>query len=825
MSSKKTPKDRRSLASSSPLATGNKTPKRTPGGNNKNSSSHLMQWGQCPKSGLFRLNLNAESHDRWNASECDLDHIVYDEKEEQVTGPAAEPPKDSRPRLPRSVFLPESLMRLWGVAFGDFVAVINENNSKKSVARVFPLRLPSANHICLTPDLIEQFQDSVTCRLSKHGGPVLPVRSVTLTCLNCDDSPAKEDLEEASKVFLEDSVLTLGEILSVPIYCRTAKLEVTELTLCGASDQVSQLTEQVQKINLDSEKKSFSSLSGFLTCASRLLIRNLKKDAEDDQLKDFVPGIDELAGIDDKVDRLKKIMSAALIPSRDGNKRVMPYHGVILWGPPGTGKTTLGMAVAAEMGARLVPVAAGELSSKLFGETEKNLRRVFAEAESSQPCVVFLDEVDVLCGGGGKETDGGQRQRIVSTLASLLDDVRKKSLRVVVVAATSSLDSVDSRLRSPGRLDGEVELEAPSPKSRRDILAKHIGIDEENVGLCEAEIKEVASWCHGFVGADLQALVQAALEETEGEDPAKLTAEHFRQALKRVKPSAMKEVLVEVPSVTWEDIGGMEEVKLSLKQSVSWPLEHPEAFERMGISPPRGVLMYGPPGCSKTMIAKALANESGLNFLSVKGPELFSKWVGESEKAVRELFRKARQVSPAIVFFDEIDALGSERSSGKGGGGSDVGNRVLAQLLTEMDGVETLTGVTVVAATNRPDLIDGALMRPGRLDRQLYVPLPDGATRDKVFRVHCKKKPISDRVDFGLLVAKTEGYSGAEVAAVCNEAAFKAMQDVVEGRVEEKSAEIEERHFELALAAVTPRVKPELLKIYDEFIAKKSNRP
>jgi AAA family ATPase len=320
---------------------------------------------------------------------------------------------------------------------------------------------------------------------------------------------------------------------------------------------------------------------------------------------------------------------------------------------------------------------------------------------------------------------------------------------------------------------------------------------------------------HGFVGADLQALVGEAGRGAGRAGAATVTREHLLAARTKVKPSAMREVVVEVPEVSWEDIGGLEELKLKLRQAVEWPVRHPEVFLRMGISAPRGLLMYGPPGCSKTMIAKALANESGLNFLSIKGPELFSKWVGESERAVREVFRRARQVKPSIIFFDEIDAIGGARG---GAGAGRVGDRVLAQLLTEMDGVEGLAGVTVVAATNRPDMMDPALLRPGRLDRVVYVPLPDLATRRQVLAVHTRRTPLGPEVNLEEVAQRTEGYSGAEVAAVCNEAALAALEESVE------SEAVQDRHFQAALAALKPRITAELFDVYERFQADNTSK-
>lgn len=394
---------------------------------------------------------------------------------------------------------------------------------------------------------------------------------------------------------------------------------------------------------------------------------------------------------------------------------------------------------------------------------------------------------------------------MLSTLASLLDEIRETQLKIGFVCTASDVTLLDSSLRRPGRLDLEIEMAVPNANQRRQILAKLVEKYELSSQVSQEELENTAEVTHGFVGADLEALVLEALEHRD-----ELNSEEIRigKSLSRVKPSGMREVLLEVPKVTWQDIGGLDELKLALRQAVEWPLKRPDAFQKFGITPPKGLLMYGPPGCSKTMIAKALANESGLNFLAIKGPELFSKWVGESEKAVRELFRKAKQVAPAIIFFDEVDALGSKRG---GSGSGNVGDRVLAQLLTEMDGIEQLRDVTVIAATNRPDMIDKALLRPGRLDRLFYVPLPDKETRMKIFNVHTRRKPIADDVNVNELAGLTENYSGAEIAAICNEAALIALEEDM------NAEDVKLRHFQSALSVVKPRINADMTKIYKKF--------
>jgi len=504
--------------------------------------------------------------------------------------------------------------------------------------------------------------------------------------------------------------------------------------------------------------------------------------------------------------------------------------GILLYGPSGTGKSLLVKAVSNHFQVHLVTIQGPELYSKYYGETETRLRSKFDEAIKNDMSMIFIDEIDALCPkrDSGSSSHNDQERRVVATLISMMDSIPSDS-RVIVIGVTNRPDSLDSALRRPGRLDRELEIRVPTVPERKEIL--DVLLRKIPNRLTETEISELAARTHGFVGADLSLLcketslaagkriISAAESSPEEEiigSNVVILAEDAKQALQIVKPSAMREVLVEVPNVRWSDIGGQTELKLKLEQAVDWPLRHPEAFVSLGVEPPRGLLMFGPPGCSKTMIAKALATECGLNFIAVKGPELFSKWVGESERAVREVFRRARQVAPAIVFLDELDALGSARGGGSGSAG--VGDRVLAQLLTEMDGIETLKNVTVVAATNRPDMIDKALLRPGRLDRIVYVPLPDEDTRREIFRLKFRKMSIDEQVSLDWLVAKTPGYSGAEVSAICNEAGLRAMEEDMQIK------RICQRHFEVALSVMTRRISAEDVAFYENYIVESGMR-
>ncbi|XP_066488539.1 ATPase family gene 2 protein homolog A isoform X2 [Tiliqua scincoides] len=501
---------------------------------------------------------------------------------------------------------------------------------------------------------------------------------------------------------------------------------------------------------------------------------------------------------------------------------ISPPRGVLLYGPPGTGKTLIARAIANEVGAHFSTINGPEIMSKFYGESEARLRQIFAEASVRRPSVIFIDEIDALC----PKREGAQNEvekRIVASLLTLMDGIGSEGNegQLLVLGATNRPQALDPALRRPGRFDKEIEIGVPNAQDRLEILKKLL--DRVPHSLTTTELIQLADSAHGYVGADLMALCKEAglyaLRRVLGEKKNLLddylsgsviiTCSDFLQSMNEVRPSAMREVAIDVPKVAWSDIGGMEDVKLKLKQAVEWPLKHPESFIQMGIQPPKGVLLYGPPGCSKTMIAKALAHESGLNFLAVKGSELMNKYVGESERAVREIFRKARTVSPSILFFDEIDALAVERGSSSSSG--NVADRVLAQLLTEMDGIEQLKDVTILAATNRPDMIDKALMRPGRIDRIIYVPLPDATTRQEIFKLQFCTMPVSDEVDLDELVQRTQKYSGAEITAVCREAALLALQENIQANC------IMGRHFQQALAIVTPRIPDSLQQFYEDY--------
>uniref|UniRef100_A0A182Q5F3 AAA+ ATPase domain-containing protein n=1 Tax=Anopheles farauti TaxID=69004 RepID=A0A182Q5F3_9DIPT len=511
-----------------------------------------------------------------------------------------------------------------------------------------------------------------------------------------------------------------------------------------------------------------------------------------------------IGGLDQTIVELKELLDLAFGTETNATSTGGPIsRGILLSGVSGVGKTMLVNALAVHYRCHVVRLNCSEVFSKFYGESEANVSRHFAEVFEvyPKPAMVIVEELHNLC---PKSTATDIVKRISQHFLNLLDSLHGnlRGNRTVVIGTTDNVDNVNGLLRRGGRMDYEFELPVPDAIAREAILERILQRSEQKVR--QEDVRAVARVTHGYVGADLENLVSKAASTAKAIDGASLLA-----ALQHVKASAMREIMIECPNVRWSDIGGQEELKLKLRQIIDWPIHHPEVFERLGIKPPRGLLMFGPPGCSKTMIAKAIATESRLNFLSIKGSELFSMWVGESERAVRDLFRRARQVAPSIIFFDEIDAIGGERTAESG---SSVKERVLAQLLTEMDGVSVLKDVRIVAATNRPDLIDRALMRPGRLDRIVYVRLPNEAAREEIFRIKLKSIPTSDSVDIGQLVRRTAGCSGSEIEAICQEAALKGLESSFDVQT------IEWQHFEHALGVVRPRTSPDLLRLYDEYL-------
>ena len=532
---------------------------------------------------------------------------------------------------------------------------------------------------------------------------------------------------------------------------------------------------------------------------------------------------EDVGGLHEEIQRVREMVELPLRhPELFQRLGIEPPKGVLLHGPPGCGKTLLARAVANESEATFFSINGPEIMSKFYGESEARLREIFQQAQQNAPSIIFIDELDAIA-PKREEVTGEVERRVVAQLLALMDGLSGRG-NVIVIGATNRPGALDPALRRPGRFDREIEIGVPDKQGRHEILQIHT----RGMPLAEGvDLKKLSDMTHGYTGADVSALgretamkslrrylPQINLEE-ERIPPSVLekmevTMEDFINAYKEITPTAMREVYIEIPTTHWEDIGGLDEVKQDLKEAVEWPLKTPEIFQRLGIRPPKGILLYGPPGCGKTLLAKAVATESAANFITIKGPEIFSKWVGESEKAIREVFRKARMAAPAVIFFDEIDSILPRR--GIGFSDSGVSERVISQLLTEMDGIVTLEDIVVIAATNRPDIVDPAVLRPGRFDRLIYVPEPDERSRVQIFKIYTKDMPLAKNIDSANLATIAKNYSGADIAALCREAAMYALRKDV------NTKEVTMADFEEGRKRIGPSVTPDMEKWYKSFM-------
>ncbi len=527
---------------------------------------------------------------------------------------------------------------------------------------------------------------------------------------------------------------------------------------------------------------------------------------------------EDIGGLKEEVKKVREMIEIPLKrPELFERLGISPPKGVLMHGPPGTGKTLLAKAVANESDAHFIAIQGPEIMSKYVGGSEEKLREFFEEAEENAPSIVFIDEIDAIA-PKREEVSGETERRVVAQLLTLMDGLKSRG-QVVVIGATNRPDALDPALRRGGRFDREIEIGVPDKDGRQEVLQIHtrgMPLDDK------VDLDEIADTTHGFVGADLEMLCKEAAmrvlrrvlpdikadEEIPPETLKKMIIKKsdFKEALKEIQPSALREVLVQVPDIKWEDIGGLENAKQELREAVEWPLKYPESFDKFGVTPPKGVLIYGPPGTGKTLLAKAVANESQANFIAVKGPELLSKWVGESEKGVREVFRKARQTAPTVIFFDEIDSIASARSGSSTDSG--VTQRVVNQLLTEIDGLEELQDVAVIAATNRVDIMDPALLRPGRFDRHVKVDDPDEKARLEIFKVHTKDMPLADDVDLDYLAKNTAKYVGADIEAVCREAVMLTLREDL------KAEKVNMEAFKKAMKKVKTEEKVDMVQYH-----------
>ena len=531
---------------------------------------------------------------------------------------------------------------------------------------------------------------------------------------------------------------------------------------------------------------------------------------------------EDVGGLDREIQRVREMVELPLRhPSLFKRLGIDPPKGVLLRGPPGCGKTLLAKAVANESEAHFISINGPEIMSKFYGESEKKLRKLFIEAEEKSPSIIFIDELDAIA--PKRETVTGEvERRVVAQLLALMDGLHSRG-KTIVIGATNRPNSLDEALRRPGRFDREIEIKVPNEKGRREVFQIHT----RNMPLDKKiSLKDYSQITHGFVGADISAVCReagmSALRrylpkidlESEYIDPElleqiQITKSDFDQALKEVMPSGIREVFVEIPNVTWEQIGGLDDLKQLLVEAVDWPLSHPKIFSRMGITPPKGILLYGPPGCGKTLLARAVATESKANFISIKGPELLSKWVGESEKAIREVFRKAKMAAPCIIFFDEFDSIAPSR--GRHTSDSGVSEKVLSQFLTELDGLEVNKDIVVIAATNRPDILDPALIRPGRIDRILLVPAPKEKGTLEILKIFTKDMPLTNNLKIATLNQMVKGFSGADIETFCREAAMIALRENIRAR------KISEDHFKEARKLVNPSITQEIIDWYTNF--------
>ncbi|MCK5158647.1 MAG: CDC48 family AAA ATPase [Candidatus Heimdallarchaeota archaeon] len=530
---------------------------------------------------------------------------------------------------------------------------------------------------------------------------------------------------------------------------------------------------------------------------------------------------EDIGGLGDQIRRIREMVELPMRhPELFLKLGIDPPKGVLLHGPPGCGKTLIAKAVANESASNFVTINGPEIMSKFYGESEQRLRQIFKDASAKAPTIVFIDELDAIASKRADVT-GEVERRVVAQLLALMDGMVSRG-EVIVVGATNRPNSIDPALRRPGRFDREIEIGVPDRDGRREILLIH----SRGMPLAEdVNLDFFAEKTHGYVGADLQALCRESamkalrrfLPDIENADKLitpelleilEVTHDDFQSGMKEIQPSAIREVFTEIPNIRWTDVGGLDTQVRELKEAIEWPLKFKESFSRMGISPPRGILLFGPPGCGKTLLAKAVATESEVNFISIKGPEVMSKWVGESEKAIREIFRKAKMAAPTIVFFDEIDALAPKRGSGFGDSGST--ERVISQLLTEIDGLEMIKQVVIIAATNRPDIIDTALLRPGRFDRFVLIPPPNQKSRLKILQIFTKEMPIAEDVNLKQIAKDIEGFSGADIESLCREAAMLSLREDMNASI------VLMKHFSNARKKVYASITAETMKFYEK---------
>ncbi|MEM4075396.1 MAG: CDC48 family AAA ATPase [Metallosphaera sp.] len=652
----------------------------------------------------------------------------------------------------------ESSMRKLGIETGDYIELTGPSGT--ALLQSMPAYDLSDGEIRVDGYVRKTIGVSIGDEVNVKKAKVDPATKLTLA----PTQPIRFDQTfiDYVKEYLMYKPLIKGETVSIPLYTGTIDLVVSN----------TQPTNYV-----------------FVTNSTEMTIK--EEPVREAQVYPRVTW-EDIGDLDDVKEKLREMIELPMKhPELFQHLGIEPPKGVLLYGPPGVGKTLLARALANEIGAYFVSINGPEIMSKFYGESEQRLREIFDDADKNAPSIIFIDEIDAIA-PSREEVTGEVEKRVVSQLLTLMDGIKGRG-RIVVIGATNRPNAVDQALRRPGRFDREIEIRPPDTKARKEILQVHT----RNMPLSDdVNLNLIAEMTYGYTGADIAALAKEAamyalrrfinsgdrkkLLEQDRLSPEvlkelKVTMEDFMNAMKFVQPTLLREVYVEVPKVRWSEIGGLDNVKQQLREAVEWPMRFPDVFNKTGIRPPKGVLLFGPPGTGKTMLAKAVATESGANFIAVRGPEVLSKWVGESEKAIREIFKRARQTAPTVIFFDEIDSIAPMRGMGHDSG---VTERMVNQLLSEMDGIVPLSKVVVIAATNRPDIIDPGLLRPGRFDRLIYVPPPDKQARLEILKVHTKSVPLAPDVDLNALADKTEGYTGADLEALVREATMISLRQI-----------------------------------------------
>ncbi|MFW9902854.1 MAG: CDC48 family AAA ATPase [Candidatus Thorarchaeota archaeon] len=716
-----------------------------------------------------------------------------------------------------------SIMRENGLETGDIVEIASERaGGKKTGALVIPGRREDRGKEIIRMDGL------IRGNVGTSLGETVRIRKIKKReAKRITIAPAEERIRllvrsEIIRERLQNHPVSRGDLLVITGQIRKIPPSGGGSTGTGMDDFISRFFGATSPVSLGEIKVVVVATDpeGIVTVGDTTEVKIVEEAPKDLRMMPRVT-YEDIGGLSEEIKRVREMIELPMKhPELFERLGIDPPKGVLLHGPPGTGKTLLAKAVANESGVNFVSIAGPEIMSKFYGESEQRIREIFQNAEKEAPSIIFIDELDSIA-VKREEVTGEVERRVVAQLLALMDGLKSRG-KVIVIGATNRPNALDPALRRPGRFDREIEIGVPDKNGRYEVLLVHTrGMPIAD----DVDLHEYAAKTHGFVGADIAALTKEAamhtlrkvLPKIDFDKPltpeilSKLVVskENFDDALKIAEPSAMREVLLEIPNVHWEDIGGLEAVKQQLIEAVEWPIAHPEIFKRHGITPPHGILLYGPPGTGKTLLAKAVATESQANFIAIRGPELLSKWVGESEKAVREVFRKAKQASPSIIFLDELDAIAPRREVFAGG--SHVTESVVNQILSLLDGLESLRDVMVLGASNRPDMIDPALLRPGRFDRLLLVKPPDMKSREKILKIHTSGMKLGADVNFSNLASDLDGYVGADIAAICREAVMIALREDLNTEL------IELRHFHEAKKAIHPSITERIIKEFMEL--------